>query len=114
MTAHILSITKQGTDDLEIPSQHLFLSFLFFLFLCFGEFFLDCLLLCAPGAISPPVPARRRREMKLGFVLHTAVALYLLLSPAQVGRYIKRNFMPSQKRRLYVFLSRKIVITLRF
>lgn len=41
--------------------------------------------MCVPGAITPHISTRRHREMKPGFVIQTAVALYLLLSPAQVG-----------------------------
>lgn len=37
------------------------------------------------GAITLLTSTRRHREMKLGFVIQAAVALYLLLSPAQVG-----------------------------
>lgn len=33
----------------------------------------------------PEATTRGRCEMKVGFVIQTAAALYLLLSPAQVG-----------------------------
>lgn len=41
--------------------------------------------MCASGAITPHASTRRHREMKLGFFVQTAAALYLLLSPGQVG-----------------------------
>ena len=74
---------------------------------------MDCvLLLCASlrshHPPSPPfVSTRRHREMKLGFVLQTAVALHLLLSPAQVGSCVQGRSI-SQKRaegRFSLFLS---------
>lgn len=68
-----------GADDLEILSQHLFR------FMSILGLFRWIVLLWAPGAAAPPLPLRTHREMKLGFVIETAVALYLLLSPAQVG-----------------------------
>ncbi|XP_049452365.1 placenta growth factor isoform X2 [Epinephelus fuscoguttatus] len=48
----------------------------------FCTFLLDCFIVCA-GSHQPPLSTRRHREMKLGLVIQTAVALHLLLSPAQ-------------------------------
>lgn len=37
------------------------------------------------GGITAHVSTQRHRAMKVGLVIQTAVALFLLLSPAQVG-----------------------------
>lgn len=80
--------------------------FFFPFFWVVWDFFLDCVFFVSTGSHHPPtVPARRHREMKLGFVLQTAVALYLLLSPAQVRSYNQRNFMFSM--RLFQFILKK-------
>lgn len=63
--------------------------------------------MCAPGAITSFVSTRRRRDMELGFVFQTAVALYVLLSPAQVGsdahkgssRFFRLNITPTSLHR---------------
>lgn len=69
------------TTALELK---LILSLIFFFLITFVGF--------SPGAgASPPLSSRRLREMKLGFVMETAVALYLLLSPAQVPALTSQN-----------------------
>lgn len=60
--------------------------------LSLGLIFLITFVGFSPGAgASPPLSSRRLREMKLGFVMETAVALYLLLSPAQVPTLTSQN-----------------------
>uniref|UniRef100_A0A8C9YA93 Placental growth factor b n=3 Tax=Sander lucioperca TaxID=283035 RepID=A0A8C9YA93_SANLU len=54
---------------------------IFFSFLSSLALLLDCFIECTGG--HQPLSTRRHREMKLGLVIQTAVALYLLLSPAQ-------------------------------
>lgn len=69
---------------------------------------------------SPPLSSRRLREMKLGFVMETAVALYLLLSPAQVPALTSQNRENSCaaythtrqcKRQKRIFFVRRCLIT---
>lgn len=84
-------------------------------------FFLITFVGFSPGAgASPPLSSRRLREMKLGFVMETAVALYLLLSPAQVPALTSQNRENScaayihtrqYKRQKLIFFVRRCLIT---
>lgn len=98
------------TTALELK---LILSLIFFFLITFVGF--------SPGAgASPPLSSRRLREMKLGFVMETAVALYLLLSPAQVPTLTSQNRENScaayihtrqYKRQKLIFFVRRCLIT---